>query len=136
MLFFVNTNRWWNDLGLAQELTLARNEPLNWYLFPMAGLTDPSLSEQRIELTKPIALIFLIDDIFDVYGKLDELILFTEEVNRYKWIFRNRKNRVIKIKVYVSDIIDILCTSPADGIPIILKSSHITYGSVFSPYMM
>nr|AYV65218.1 (E)-nerolidol synthase [Ageratina adenophora] len=75
--------RWWNDLGLAQEFTLARNQPLHWYLWPMASLTDPSLSEQRIELTKPIALIFLIDDIFDVYGTLEELRLFTEAVKRW-----------------------------------------------------
>ncbi|KAI3718776.1 hypothetical protein L6452_19660 [Arctium lappa] len=76
-------SRWWKDLGLAKELKLARNEPLKWYLWPMASLTDPSLSEQRIELTKPIALIFVIDDIFDVYGSLDELIIFTEAVNRW-----------------------------------------------------
>ncbi|XP_076919912.1 (3S,6E)-nerolidol synthase 1-like [Bidens hawaiensis] len=76
-------SRWWMDLGLAQEFKLARNQPLHWYLWPMASLTDPSLSEQRIELTKPIALVFLIDDIFDVYGTLDELILFTEAVKRW-----------------------------------------------------
>ncbi|KAL8228215.1 hypothetical protein R6Q57_015799 [Mikania cordata] len=76
-------SRWWNDLGLAQEFKLARNQPLHWYLWPMASLTDPSLSEQRIELTKPIALVFLIDDIFDVYGTLDELIIFTEAVKRW-----------------------------------------------------
>ena len=48
----------------------------------MASLTDPSFSEQRIELTNAIALIFIIDDIFDVYGTLSELIIFTEAVNR------------------------------------------------------
>ncbi|KAI3745450.1 hypothetical protein L1987_58562 [Smallanthus sonchifolius] len=76
-------SRWWKDLGLAEEFKLARNQPLHWYLWPMASLTDPSLSEQRIELTKPIALVFLIDDIFDVYGTLDELIIFTEAVKRW-----------------------------------------------------
>ncbi|KAI3498879.1 hypothetical protein L1887_34665 [Cichorium endivia] len=76
-------SRWWKDLGLAKELKLARNQPLNWYLWPMAGLTGPSLSEERIELTKPIALIFIIDDIFDVYGTLDELTLATEAVKRW-----------------------------------------------------
>ncbi|KAJ0682126.1 putative S-linalool synthase [Helianthus annuus] len=76
-------SRWWKDLGLAQEFKDARNQPLHWYLWPMASLIDPSLSEQRIELTKPIALVFLIDDIYDVYGTLDELILFTEAVKRW-----------------------------------------------------
>ncbi|KAK9051762.1 hypothetical protein SSX86_028390 [Deinandra increscens subsp. villosa] len=76
-------SRWWNDLGLAQEFERARNQPLHWYLWPMASLKDQSLSEQRIELAKPIALVFLIDDIFDVYGKLEELVLFTEAVKRW-----------------------------------------------------
>ncbi|XP_071709173.1 (3S,6E)-nerolidol synthase 1-like [Rutidosis leptorrhynchoides] len=74
---------WWNELGLVQEFKLARNQPLHWYLWPMAGLTDPSFSELRVQLTKPIALVFMIDDIFDVYGTLEELILFTEAVKRW-----------------------------------------------------
>ncbi|TQD77273.1 hypothetical protein C1H46_037214 [Malus baccata] len=40
--------------------------------------------EERIQLTKPISFIYLIDDIFDVYGTLDELTLFTEAVNRWE----------------------------------------------------
>ncbi|KAL7606621.1 hypothetical protein Lser_V15G16599 [Lactuca serriola] len=76
-------SRWWNELGLAEELKHARSQPLNWYLWPMASLADPSLSEQRLELIKPIALIFIIDDIFDVYGNLDELVLFTEALIRW-----------------------------------------------------
>ncbi|OMO98840.1 hypothetical protein COLO4_13672 [Corchorus olitorius] len=34
-------------------------------MWAMAILTDPSLSEQRLELTKPISLVYIIDDIFD-----------------------------------------------------------------------
>ena len=51
-------------------------------MWPLAVLPDPSLSEQRVELTKPISLVYIIDDIFDVHGTLDELTLFTEAVNR------------------------------------------------------
>ncbi|KAK2992156.1 hypothetical protein RJ640_016929 [Escallonia rubra] len=79
----VQVSRWWKHLGLAKELKLARDQPLKWHMWPMTALTDPSLSEQRVDLTKPISLIYLIDDIFDVYGTLDELTLFAEAVNRY-----------------------------------------------------
>ncbi|EXB75239.1 (3S,6E)-nerolidol synthase 1 [Morus notabilis] len=41
------------------------------------------LSQHRVELTKPIAFIYVIDDLFDVYGNLDELTLFTEAINRW-----------------------------------------------------
>lgn len=67
---------------MAKELKFARNQPLKWYMWPLAVLPDPSLSEQRVELTKPISLVYIIDDIFDVHGTLDELTLFTEAVNR------------------------------------------------------
>ncbi|XP_017218475.1 (3S,6E)-nerolidol synthase 1 [Daucus carota subsp. sativus] len=76
-------SRWWNDLGLAQELKLVRDQPLKWYMCTTALLTDPGFSEERIELAKPISLIYIIDDIFDLYGTIDELTLFTEAVNRW-----------------------------------------------------
>ena len=52
-------------------------------MWPMASLTDPILSEQRVELTKPLALLYIIDDIFDVHETLDELKHITEVVNWY-----------------------------------------------------
>nr|QNV48476.1 linalool synthase [Ficus carica] len=76
-------SRWWREIGLAKELTFARDQPLKWYIWSMACLTDPSLSQHRVELTKPISFIYIIDDIFDVYGTLDELTLFTEAVKRW-----------------------------------------------------
>ncbi|KAL6282162.1 hypothetical protein ACE6H2_013091 [Prunus campanulata] len=82
--YFVPDGRWWKELGLAKELKFARDQPVKWYIWSMACLTDPKLSEERVELTKPISFIYLIDDIFDVYGTLDELILFTEAVNRWE----------------------------------------------------
>lgn len=82
-MFYECLISWWKELGLSKELEFARNQPLKWYIWSMACLTDPSLSEQRIDLTKPISLIYIIDDIFDVYGTLDELTLFTQAVDRY-----------------------------------------------------
>ncbi|XP_022777388.1 (3S,6E)-nerolidol synthase 1-like [Durio zibethinus] len=81
----VRISNWWKDLGLAKELAFARDQPLKWYIWSMACLTDPSWSEQRIDLTKPISLIYIIDDMFDVYGKLDELTLFTQAVDRWDY---------------------------------------------------
>ena len=74
--------RWWKDLGLAKELKFARDEPIKWYMWSMACLTDPCFSEERIELTKPLSMVYIIDDIFDVYGSIDELTLFVDAVNR------------------------------------------------------
>ncbi|XP_031127000.1 (3S,6E)-nerolidol synthase 1-like [Ipomoea triloba] len=76
---------WCKGLGLSEELKLARNQPLKWYIWSMAMATDPCLSKQRIEITKPISLVYIVDDIFDIYGTIDELTLFTEAINRWEF---------------------------------------------------
>ncbi|KAF5728990.1 (3S 6E)-nerolidol synthase 1-like isoform X1 [Tripterygium wilfordii] len=81
----VQISKWWKKLGLAKEMSLARDQPLKWYIWSMACITDPSLSEERIDLTKSISFIYLIDDIFDLYGTQDELTLFTQVVNRWDY---------------------------------------------------
>ncbi|KAE7995497.1 hypothetical protein FH972_000281 [Carpinus fangiana] len=81
----VQISKWWADLGLSKELKFARNQPLKWYICSVVCLTDPDMSDERVELTKPISLVYIIDDIFDVYGTIEELTLFTEAVN--KWDF-------------------------------------------------
>ncbi|KAK7328020.1 hypothetical protein VNO77_22114 [Canavalia gladiata] len=90
-------SKWWTELGLANELKYARNQPLKWYIWSLACLTDPALSEERVELTKPISFIYLIDDIFDVYGTLDELTLFTEVVARWDSIAAEQLPDYMKI---------------------------------------
>ncbi|KAG8385680.1 hypothetical protein BUALT_Bualt03G0070300 [Buddleja alternifolia] len=83
---FLQVSEWWNELGIAENLQLARNQPLKWYTWSMAILLDDiSLSAQRVELTKSIAFIYLIDDIFDLYGTLDELTIFTEAINKWDY---------------------------------------------------
>ncbi|KAK1268497.1 putative terpene synthase 4 [Acorus gramineus] len=90
-------SRWWKDLGLAQELKFARDEPLKWFMWPMVALPDPRFSRCRIEITKPIALLYIIDDIFDVCGSLDELILFTQAINRWDTTMIDSLPRYMKI---------------------------------------
>ncbi|KAK2631317.1 hypothetical protein EUGRSUZ_L03091 [Eucalyptus grandis] len=78
-------NKWWKELGLGEKMKFARDQPLKWYMWSMAILTNPSLSELRVELIKPISLVYIIDDIFDVHGMVDELILFTEVIKRWDY---------------------------------------------------
>ncbi|XP_022724306.1 (3S,6E)-nerolidol synthase 1-like [Durio zibethinus] len=93
----VRISHWWKELGLAKELEFARDQPAKWYLWSLACLPDPSLSEQRIDLTKPISLIYMIDDIFDVYGTLDELTLFTQAVDSWDYSDTDRLPDYMKL---------------------------------------
>jgi len=67
---------------LTKELKLIRDQPVKWHIWSLAALPNPTMKEERIELTKAISFVYLIDDMFDVYGTLEELILFTEAVRR------------------------------------------------------
>ncbi|XP_077243409.1 (3S,6E)-nerolidol synthase 1-like [Tasmannia lanceolata] len=89
--------RWWKDLGLSKELCFVRDQPVKWFMWPMAMLSHPQFSKYRVDLTKPISLVYIIDDIFDVYGTLDELILFTEAVNRWEVTEIEQLPRYMKI---------------------------------------
>nr|QWQ79344.1 TPS67 [Juglans sigillata] len=75
--------KWWRDTGLAKELKFTRDQPLKWYICSMVCLVHPEMSDDRVELAKPISLIYIIDDIFDLYGTLEELTLFTEAINKW-----------------------------------------------------
>ncbi|KAL6650299.1 hypothetical protein ACP70R_009224 [Stipagrostis hirtigluma subsp. patula] len=76
--------RWWRDQGIAQELPFARNQAHKWYMWAMAILQrGPAFSKYRLEMTKVISFIYVVDDIFDVAGSPVELSLFTDAVKRW-----------------------------------------------------
>lgn len=75
--------RWWKQLGLVDKLPFARDRPLECFLWSVGLLPEPKYSMCRIELAKAIAILLVIDDIFDTYGKMDELVLFTDAIRRF-----------------------------------------------------
>ncbi|WVZ78115.1 hypothetical protein U9M48_025878 [Paspalum notatum var. saurae] len=75
--------RWWMDLGLAQEIPVARDQVLKWYMWCMACLQRGSFSRYRVEMTKIISLVYVVDDIFDLVGTQEELSLFAEAIKQW-----------------------------------------------------
>ncbi|GAB2240206.1 hypothetical protein Droror1_Dr00020724 [Drosera rotundifolia] len=76
---------WWEDLGLFKKMNFARNRPVKWYMWPVATLPDPSMSDVRTEIIKTVTLSYIIDDLFDIFGTLGDLAVFTEAVNRWEF---------------------------------------------------
>ena len=74
--------RWWKQLGLVDKLSFARDRPLECFLWTVGIFPEPYHSSCRIELTKTIAILLVLDDVFDSYGSLDDLILFTDAIRR------------------------------------------------------
>ncbi|CAL2253072.1 unnamed protein product [Prunus armeniaca] len=76
-------SKWWKNLGLAEHLKFARDRPVESFMFAVGLNFQPDYTSFRIRLTKFIYLIPIIDDVYDVYGSLEELKLFTNAVDRW-----------------------------------------------------
>ncbi len=70
-------------MGFKEKLTFSRDRMMENYLWAMGIIFEPQFSECRIGLTKFVCILTAIDDMYDVYGLLDELECFTDAVNRY-----------------------------------------------------
>jgi (3S)-linalool synthase len=68
------------DLGVAQEIPAARDQIMKWYMWPMTVLQGPSFSRYRIEITKIIAFVYIVDDIFDLVATPQELSLLNDSI--------------------------------------------------------
>nr|WHU05660.1 terpene synthase TPS13 [Freesia corymbosa] len=75
---------WWSNLGLlGDKLGFARDRLVENYLWAVGSAFEPMFWQSREAITKGICLITTIDDLYDVYGTLDELETFTEVVDRW-----------------------------------------------------
>nr|XP_023905162.1 (-)-germacrene D synthase-like [Quercus suber]POE44556.1 (-)-germacrene d synthase [Quercus suber] len=75
--------RWWKDLDFATKLPFARDRVVECYFWIVAVYFEPQYSLARKILTKVISMTSILDDIYDVYGTLEELEPFTEAIERW-----------------------------------------------------
>lgn len=67
---------------MANKLSFSRDRVMECFFWAMGMVFEPQYSYLRKGLTKLCAFITVIDDVYDVYGTLDELELFTYAVER------------------------------------------------------
>ncbi|XP_078157510.1 monoterpene synthase 7, chloroplastic-like isoform X2 [Carex rostrata] len=77
------TSRWWSDLQIHEKLPFVRDRLVENYLWSVAFVPELKHASLRKVLTKSIGLISTIDDVYDVYGSLDELEAFTHAVEQW-----------------------------------------------------
>ncbi|GMQ10075.1 hypothetical protein CsSME_00053220 [Camellia sinensis var. sinensis] len=76
--------RWWKELDFAKKLPFARDRIVECYFWVVGVYFEPQYLLARRMLTKVIALTSIIDDIYAVYGTLEELVLFTDAIERWE----------------------------------------------------
>ncbi|KAL5972720.1 Trehalose-6-P synthase/phosphatase complex synthase subunit [Asimina triloba] len=77
--------RWWNESDLPRKLPFVRDRLVECYIWILGLYYEPQYSQSRRMTTILVILTSIMDDIYDVYGKLDELELYTVAVERWNW---------------------------------------------------
>nr|QGN03393.1 linalool/nerolidol synthase [Coleus amboinicus] len=78
-----HVSRWWNSTGLAEKLPFVRDRVVEAYLWAMGYFEPHEYGYHRRLVAKIVTLVTTIDDVYDVYGTLDELRLFTDIIRRW-----------------------------------------------------
>ncbi|XP_061360067.1 tricyclene synthase EBOS, chloroplastic-like [Gastrolobium bilobum] len=76
-------SRWWKEMGLASKLSFSRDRLMECFFWTVGMSFEPQFINLRKGLTKVTSLITVIDDVYDVYGTMDELELFTVAVESW-----------------------------------------------------
>ncbi|KAI3728838.1 hypothetical protein L6452_17482 [Arctium lappa] len=123
-----NVSKWWGNAGLASKLCFIRDRLMECFFWTVGMVFEPQYHCCRVGLTKVAALITTLDDLYDVYGSLDELEIFTDAVKRWdvNMVKRLPKNLRISFLALYNTINDMGYnnTSSAQGedtVPILRK---------------
>nr|GMD77176.1 (-)-germacrene D synthase-like [Ipomoea batatas] len=92
-----NLTRWWKTLNVPKNLPFARDRLVECYFWMLGVYFEPQYSLARMFLLKVISITSLIDDIYDVYGTLDELHLFTKAIQRWDTVLVNELPEYMRV---------------------------------------
>ena len=74
--------RWWKELGFEKQLPFARDRIVELYFWIVGVYFEPHYMATRKILTRLIALVSVLDDIYDAFGTYEELVIFTGAIER------------------------------------------------------
>lgn len=74
--------RWWKESG-SPELTFVRHRYVEYYTLVSGIDMEPENSAFRLGYVKMCHLVTILDDMYDTFGTIDELRLFTAAVKRW-----------------------------------------------------
>ncbi|GMI65466.1 terpene synthase 21 [Hibiscus trionum] len=75
--------RWWKGLDVSTNFSFARDRLVEGYFWMLGVYFEPRYSIARTFATKLIALLSILDDIYDAYGTYEELEILTKAIHRW-----------------------------------------------------
>ncbi|KAL0004182.1 hypothetical protein SO802_011743 [Lithocarpus litseifolius] len=99
--------RWWKELNFSKKLPFIRDRVIECYFWILGVYFEPKYFLARRILTKVIAMTSIVDDIYDVYGTLEEIELFTEAIER--WDISATDQLPEYMKVCYKALLDVYC---------------------------
>ncbi|XP_047307221.1 (-)-germacrene D synthase-like [Impatiens glandulifera] len=75
--------RWWKDLDIINKCPFARDRLVECYFCALTVYFEPKYAYGRKVFTKITTFLSILYDIYDAYGTWEELVLFTDAINRY-----------------------------------------------------
>lgn len=74
---------WWKNLHIKEKMPFARHRVAESFFWAIGTTFEPQYALARSFLTKILALQVVVDDMYDVYGTIEELTLYTEAIQRW-----------------------------------------------------
>nr|GME01645.1 alpha-farnesene synthase-like [Ipomoea batatas] len=75
--------RWWRNFGLIENMSFTRNRVVESFLWSVGVAFEPQYGNFRKWLTKAIQLVLIVDDVYDIFGSLQDLEIFTTAVEMW-----------------------------------------------------
>ncbi|KAF4372248.1 hypothetical protein G4B88_006992 [Cannabis sativa] len=75
--------RWWKEFDYESKQSFSRERIMDCYFWTFGVFFEAQTSHIRLLMSKLIALLTLVDDIYDNFGTLQELHLLTEAIQRW-----------------------------------------------------
>ncbi|KAI4347913.1 hypothetical protein L6164_008687 [Bauhinia variegata] len=78
-----HASRWWKSVGLGEKFTFARSRLVESFRWNVGVASEPHLRYFRRMSAALYQLITMVDDVYDLYGTIEELGLFTNAMERW-----------------------------------------------------
>ena len=81
-LYYHCNSSWWLNFNFKEKTPFARDRLVECYFGGLGMSFEPQYQLSRRILTKVFSLVVVLDDMYDVYGTVEELILFTDAIEQ------------------------------------------------------